>query len=68
MIEGMDERIRRRLITELSPLPRSDFSDIFSEVEGRADAEEAGAAFLGALLERKRPLAGLLADDTDEEG
>jgi hypothetical protein len=63
----MDERIRRRLVTELSRLPKRDFEAIAGEVENRENAEQAGAAFLGELLAAKqRPLAGLFAGEEED--
>jgi hypothetical protein len=62
----MDERIRRRLVTELSRLPKHDFEAIVGEVENRGNAEQAGAAFLGELLAAKRaPLAGIFGEPED---
>jgi hypothetical protein len=69
----MDSAARRRMITELKRLPRSDFEAVVDEVRSAPNVEELGVAALRAALESRAaespwsPMRALLGNTTNEE-
>ena len=69
----MEPAQRRRLVTDLQRLSRTDFEALVDEVRTKANTEEQFAAALGAALHQRAAeapfpsLSGLAAGHDDEE-